>query len=406
MKIIPTSHKQSGAVSLFVVVFAMLLMSVVTISFLRIMTKDESQSSGNDLAQSAYDSAQAGVEDAKRALVWYTEQCKISTAACEAAEATVINPECNQAIRTINGITGSQAEIKVQQSTSVDETTGESVDSALDQAYTCVKMNLDTPDYLASVPQNSSVLVPLFSTKPFNSVTVQWFSDKDLTTPSAAVNLDDVDGSAQKPLYRQSDWSRSTTPNRPSLLRAQLMQVGSTFRLSDFDTTTSDGKSNTNTVFLYPSSSGVNNTEIITRDLRAGVAGGDQPASTQSTPLPTQCITSVQGGRYSCSIRLDLPVPVGAANRNTVTSYLRLTAFYRASHIRVTLGDGAMFKGVQPVVDATGRASNVFRRVESRIDLRDTTTFPYPDAAVETSSNFCKDFGVTDAAYLAGACTP
>lgn len=408
MQIISTSHKQAGAVSLFVVIFAMLLMSIVTIGFLRIMTKDESQSSGNDLAQSAYDSAQAGVEDAKRALVWYAEQCKVSSAACDAAAATIISPACNQAIRTINGISGSEAEIKVQQSTSIDEATGESVDGALDQAYTCVKMNLDTADYLASIPQNSSVFIPLFSTKPFSSVTIQWFSDKDLTTPSAPVNLSNVDGSAQKPLLRQTDWSSAAAPNRPSLMRAQFMQTGSTFRLSDFDSTTSDGKSNANTVFLYPSSAGVSDTELITRDLRSGVAGGDAPAPTDSSPLPVRCETNVQGGKYSCSVRLTLPTPVGAADRSATiaSSYLRLTAFYKASHIRVTLGDGAFFKGVQPVVDATGRASNIFRRVESRIDLRDVNTFPYPDAAVETNSSFCKDFGVTDTQYLAGSCTP
>jgi hypothetical protein len=44
--------------------------------------------------------------------------------------------------------------------------------------------------------------------------------------------------------------------NRPPVIGAQMMQVGEEFTLEGFDTTTPSGQSNTNTVFLYPTSNG------------------------------------------------------------------------------------------------------------------------------------------------------
>lgn len=394
------TQKQSGAVSLFTVIFAMLLMSVITISFLRIMTADQQQAAGNDLAQSAYDSAQAGVEDAKRALIWYTNSCKSgNAAACAIATANITSPTCNQAIRTANGWTSSTGEIKVQQSQAV-ESNGQSIDQALDQAYTCVTLQLTTDDYLATVGPDASVLVPLVGTSGFNTVTVQWFSEDDLSTASASAAPDTTPGTP-KPLMTQSTWPT----NRPAVLRTQFMQVGASFTLSDFDSTTASSQSNANTVFLYPSTSGVTSATLTQRDVRASTTGTSIPADSGSAPLPTKCVTAIPSGGYSCSVTLVLPNPVGASDRNNATAFLRLTSMYVGSHVRITLG-GTQFNGVQPMVDSTGRANDVFRRVQSRVDLYDTSTFPYPDAAVDVNGNFCKDFGITDTKYLSGSCTP
>jgi len=396
---------QSGAVSLFVVIFAILLMSVITISFLRIMTKDQSQASGNDLSQSAYDSSQAGVEDAKRSLVWYKDNCTGASVDASCASYIASTSSCNTAIRVAGTIkstdVGSTAggtgtgEVHIQQSTSVDEA-GESVDKALDQAYTCVTMQLNTPDYIGVLSSNQSILVPLVSTAPTSTLTVEWYNRDDLSNTTGTVRPSSTVGS--QPLLTQADWPT----DRPSVLRTQFMQVGTSFKLSDFDATIG-GNSNANTIFLYPTTSGATTASLTGYDTRRDASGNTIPDTASQTPLPTRCTNPVAEGKYSCKITLSLPTPVGGGQ--AATAYLRLTSMYTGAHFRVSLV-GAQFKGVQPIVDSTGRANDVFRRVQSRVDLYNTS-FPYPDAAVDVTSNFCKDFGVTDEPdYIAGSCTP
>jgi hypothetical protein len=184
------------------------------------------------------------------------------------------------------------------------------------------------------------------------------------------------------------------------------------FTLESFDAT-SGSDSNANTVFLYPSSgSAAPEISFTARDQRKTSPTGDPSAADRTdTPMPVTCRTALTSGGYSCSATLALPQPIGgtAADR---TAFMRLTALYNTTHYQVVLHNGTdataglvNFNGVQPEIDSTGRANDLFRRVVSRVELFDTN-FPFPEAAVDLTGNFCKDFGVTDSQYIAGTCTP
>jgi Tfp pilus assembly protein PilX len=402
--------KQFGAVSLFIVVFSALLITIVVIGFVSIMVQDQQQASMTDLSQSAYDSAQAGIEDAKRALVRYQTICDSGgdcTKAASDIDSSSPTATCNSAVETLNDVKN------VITPNGVPIQTGGT--NLLDQSYTCVKINLNTIDFLGSLSANSYSFIPLTSIGTFNTVQIQWFSSSNLNSNS---NFDiDLQNPATQskllPLLSQISWKQ----NRPSIMQVQLIQFGSNgFTLNDFNNEDSTSESNANTLFLYP----VGNTGTISSKIDTFAFSNRDIRRTQTgTPLPVTCSGVLSTGGYACTVKLTLPTPIGnGTNNDNRTAFLQLSSLYNNSDYRITLlnvvGDGATststpvkFSAVQPEIDSTGRANDLFRRIQARVVLFDTN-FPYPEAAVDTIGNLCKDFIVTDnvADYSTKGCTP
>lgn len=366
---------RKGAVSIFVVVFTALLITIVTVSFARLMLREQQRASSNDLSQSAYDAALAGVEDAKRALAKYEQ--------LTGADARPDLSNCS-AVPDLLGISNPAGQ---------GVTVG---DSALQQAYTCVLIQLQTDDYLGSLGADQSQLIPLRSSGDFNIVRLEWFSRDDV---AGATVVDVPPIGTDVELIASSAWS----PQRPPVMEAQIVQTGTSFSLDQFDhdDSRSADQSNTNTLFLYPVQLATNHQRMFTGDTRL--------SSAADRPSEARCLPDISAVRYSCSVDLRLPdEPVGGGARSNV--YLRIAARYNQTDFRVTLRQGTnpvTFDGVQPEVDSTGRASDLFRRVSARIETGARGVF-YPDSAVEVTGNFCKTFRVTDQLgdYSTGACQP
>ncbi|MEI6228577.1 MAG: hypothetical protein WCP11_00920 [Candidatus Saccharibacteria bacterium] len=371
-----TDKKQSGSVSLFMVVFATLLITIVTVGFVKIMLQGQQQATATDLSQSAYDSAQAGVEDAKRAILRYKSLCEsaVSSVDCVAEYSILNSSNCNQAVGQLDEINGDN-EVKVQ--------TG---NKSLDQAYTCTKISMETPNYMGSLAVDSSKMIPLVGSAPFQSIQIDWFSAKNLQNPSDTAEIPPIAATTELP----DEWGI----NKPSIMRAQFIQFKSGFSLSDFDSNSS------NTLFLYPSSI-LASKVILSTDTRPSPEDGHSSAKTIKK---VHCTENIE--LYACSVVVDLPVEV-AGNR---VAYLNLASIYNNSDYRIKLlsstGATVSFQSVQPEVDSTGRANNLFRRVVSRIELTDVD-FPYPRAAVDVEYDFCKAFTITNVTQLSnGGCNP
>lgn len=379
---------ETGAVSIFVVIFCALAIIIMAVGFLRIMMQDQQQASNADLSQSAYDAAQAGVEDAKRALLAYQAACDSGDVTrCAEMKARLNSQACDTLEGLVSGVRFVDTEHGRENVLQVDAGGTSGTGASFNQAYTCVKVLLDTPDYLGELADGQSQIIPLRTDTPgstFDKVKIEWFTTKD--SGGSAIDLLSSAGDASLPTKDEAGWPG----NRPAIARAQLFQFAQSGLALDTLSRTPD--SNSRTLFLYPSRTGAGTTTF-SSDLRNG-------QNTSENPQVVKCESTVVGEQYSCSVIIDVPNPVGGSPANRI-AYLRLSALYNSMNYRILLYSGTdttpvKFYAVQPSVDATGRAADQFRRVDARVEIGATNDFPFPENALDVTGSLCKDFLVTE----------
>ena len=369
------SMKQ-GVVSIFVVIFSALLLTVLTVSFIQLMISEQQRSSNRDLSQSAFDAALAGVEDAKRALRRCAEGDATACGAINAAQ------DCRVIARA--GIVNSGGDETIIQSNS-------SAGEQFNQAYTCVNISMLTPDFIyQATTDGQSQLVPLKADGDFDKVVVEWFMQEDI---GAGATLTVNSGSG---LPEKSAWGSTAPP----VMRAQLITPGDSFTLESLDSSSAS-----QTIFLRPSSLANGTTDIEVSTARGRVAD-DTAAEYDNSATSHPCSRTFENDGYACKATLRLGSAVTPAQSQN--AFLRLTPIYRGTNVRVTMvspaGSVVNFDGVQPSVDATGRASDLFRRVEARLQMGED--FPYPNYAADVANSICKDFSVDTTRAIAGSCNP
>lgn len=365
-----TKKLQGGVASIFVVIFFTLLLGVVTVSFVQITNQDQRQALNNDLSQSAYDSAQAGIEDAKRAI----DECKKDND-CDVA--TKFQQDC----RDTNATRGSTPEVRVS--------TEDNEENNFNQAYTCVNVTYNTPDYKNRLNAETTDFIPLKTVNdtPFSIIQLSWGKADDAgVSPQQAATTDVpyVNNNANEAKLPEStaDWGNGRVP---ALLRIQLIQVPKA------SPTLGQVNDSSKAVFLYPQRTGGAN--LISFGSVTARAGTDNVAPTNSsTPKKVNCAQYYNQDYVCKEIKL---TGLDSANNNY---YLMVTPLYASeTQYKIELlgagGSPVPFDGVQPEIDATGRADDVFRRVETRVRFDDTShVINYP--SFDTADSLCKALSV------------
>lgn len=391
---------KKGGVSIFIVIIVGVLVSIMSASFLRLMFRDQEQASKLDLSQSAYDSAQAGVEDAKRFL-------RIFRAACGPSGTGDFEGEhynCNtmrDAIRSDSCYVLATAKIGNANSETIIQTNSSSGgassrDTDLNQAYTCVKLKMNTADFLGRTNDGTPSVINLKGATAFNRVRIRWHSRENMTNGNN-ISLESLSNPSVRPRIDSQNWR---SQNRPAILKAQFYGYVPHLGMSssDMDKPYPENGNGASEMLFYPINS--NSSNILSPDIsnmpkvRRNESSSD--ATTDYTFTRCSDRMDANSNTYACQTTVNIGRNVNPGD----VLYLRLTPLMNDSNFRVELLNGNTvvdFAGVQPTVDSTGRANTQLRRVESRIGFNDTS-FPVPLFSAQTESNeepICKEFSVT-----------
>jgi hypothetical protein len=341
---------QSGMVSIVITMIMMLVISLIVIGVAQVTRHNQQEALDRQLSSQAFYAAESGVNDA----VNYLQANLASLSSLPAS--TIINwkTTCDS--------------FATDPSVNLDSQLSDGV------SYTCLKVD-PTPPQLTETPAavNQTTVWPLISASgSWRNFTITW-SDHGADRDNPAKNQ--ACPTAGK-FPKIGGWKCNYGVLRLDLVNAKSISP----------TTVADS-SLVSTYYLSPLTSG-------------GVTAADYGYGGSN-------IAGVKCSAGSCSFTIDKLNVKGPASD---VYYARLTMLYEDSDsvtITGTLLDGTTgkFKNGQAVIDSTGRAQDVLRRIQVRVPLTGSATdSPLPTNALQSTSALCKYFTIVpgeDADYTA-----
>ena len=404
---------KKGAASFYIVAISTLILVIIAASFAAVIISEVTRTSNDDLAQSAYDSALAGVEDAKLAYYNYQSCLESGGEGCDNIEKLIkisnclggAEGECTSEVMSWIETNGEEkacdmvADIlqRVPTENGVLVQESDTGNNDMQQYYTCARIKTILSDYRTTLNGNNPAKVVKakfseVSAGEIQSIRVSWHADSDDTVRNYSnFSNDGIFG--------------DTTPV-PAVLSVGLVQTAGTFKLDQFDMTQGE-TTNRGTLYLVPTDDpnlrSVDRKYNVAQDGRISKDGFLKSNDKTTTNLPYAVYCGGENDGFACSTVIELPDPV-EGNRNDETFMIVLSIPYTESSTDVRLefcSTDSCFvenaeavneaekeptvvylKGMQVSIDSTGRANDLYRRVETRLEPADAAA-PYPLYAIQ-----------------------
>ena len=328
-------RSEQGVVALITSIVVGLLLVVITSSIVGIMRSELRQATDFDLSTKAYFAAESGVEDAIAFIL----------SELAAGRPIPVNEVCD------------------------DEATKPEANLSNDPprtiAYTCQTIRVEDTALVGELDKEENIQLNLAAESQYNFVKISW-NQRGTNDPQ------DYDPSAIPALFPTGDeWKDSADRLLPAVIES--------------------------TFIIYPKTAGFSSDDIrsTTAVLKPAISGstGNPPAQALPVEVPenVDCETGGVGSSYDCVILINVEPFANVTNNNFV---LRLHARYSATHYKIELFNGdcgeacrVEVPGSQIIVDVTGKAGDVFRRIQARSFLGGQSPLPF---AILTDEDICK----------------
>lgn len=391
-----TQQKQSGFVAILTVMFFTLLMTVVAIGFLRLMVQEQRQALQDDLSKGAYQAAQAGVEDAKRAILYCSSLTDITAkgmcesnlyrSTCPGFNADPDGPT-NPGENYFKGPIGVPT-ASLSKGAAIGQT---GADTA--QGYSCVIVTRNTSSLNGSLKLNTSTdktILELKTVSNYTRIRIKWHSIADDGTPyiPAAGTFINSTGTSGNPRLPHWPADTNTGTSAPAMLRLRTMAPQAVpFTVAQIKT---------GNFFVYPASSST---------APFGAANPYKILDNSPTQrYESKCVAdpNLSFNGYACAVDITFTDAAGNPWPENDNRYLVLQAMYKGTSYEVTAYNDPdvstysttpiLFDGVQPTIDATGYQNGVYRRVKVGVRLGGDSFVT--NAALDSGLGVCKDFRV------------
>lgn len=374
---------KKGAASFYVVAFATLVLLIAAMSFASVIISELTRTSNDDLAQSAYDSAMAGVEDAKLAYYNYLKCDNTEASGCSDFKAaldkvnssgTVEEEQCDMVGTFLGRI-------------SDDDTNGVEVKEEeannMQQWYTCATIKTVVDDYQSELSTSPyEIIKPKFadgkSANDVASMTIEWYERADLEGKTTKYVADD---------------RFDVTQYTPPIISVAIVQGENGDSLNDYWISSNNG-TNRGMVYLVPTGedefkrysvdaesasfkkAGCNFSGPCNINDDSFIKSNNQEVENKA--FLVACDFGDKTSTYLCSAKLDLPKPIGDnANRGNNAFFVVVANPYGTPRTKFSVSfqgesttgtiETLKLKDTQIEIDSTGKANDLYKRVKARI---------------------------------------
>lgn len=343
------SSDEKGFAAFAVTMIMMIVLSLIVLGFAANSRREQTNTLNNDLSTTAYYAAQSGINDAFNVI-----KNDLQNGDSIAAQTTSCSKDNRGRQSYISGA-----------SNILDG-------AANNTSYSCLLVN-PAPATLEFRPisPGEGVVMPLngqytsaTGNPTLSNVTISW-QEHGAGNPVFSGCPSGASVSSTTGYFPQT--SQYSNQCNASVLQVDLVDA------SSFGTKASP----TFSVFAQPVASSF-----------SSLASISDPSPSGQDVVPVHCGAPYLNFEYACTLTINV------AN-NSDSYYMRILPFYSSSDVEVSATDGARpldLVGAQAIIDSTGKAGNVLKRIQERVCISNVCVSSTPTSALQSTTGICKQF--------------